>query len=80
MNNVDWDKLLTEEQMRVARTIVDESPDDPRLRDQLIQGVFVVLHSPEGVEKVEEGGFLKEYGGYMTPVLGRLLLEHVTGD
>lgn len=77
MNKIDWTTLLTPEQLARAKELVREEADNPRLRDLLIQEVLIPLPCPPGL-RVMDGGFLKEYGGYLPPALGRLLLEYLT--
>lgn len=78
MNAVDWDMLFSEDQLSAARRIVEQDPDDPRLRDRLIQEILVDMEHPVAVTTSTVDGFVQEYGGYLLPILGRLLLEHLT--
>ena len=74
MNEVDWLTILTEAQRSRARVLYQENQDSPRLRDLLVAEVFIEMEAPPGVRHME-AGFLKEYGGYNTSSIGRLLLD-----
>jgi len=78
MNDIDWDALLTESQMAHAQYIAKTESESPRFRDTLINEVLISMPCPPDVEREFDSGFLREYAGYVPPVLGRLLAEHLT--